>query len=73
MANWFSTANINIKFSSENDDNVIELIKLRYGIIDDQSKILIANTIKRVGKDEFGPINESGKLTLNQLSLIFNY
>ena len=61
------------RYRSINDDNVIELIKLRYGIIDDQAKILIANTIKRVGKDEFGPINESGKLTLNQLSLIFNY
>lgn len=50
---------------------IIDVLKLRFGIYDDDLKIRIIKTIKKMGKEAFGVIKETG-LTLEQISYIYD-
>lgn len=50
---------------------IIDVLKLRFGIYDDDLKIKIIKTINKMGKEAFGVIKETG-LTLEQISYIYD-
>lgn len=50
---------------------IIDVLKLRFGIYDDDLKIRIIKTIKKMGKEAFGVIKET-VLTLEQISYIYD-
>lgn len=50
---------------------IIDVLKLRFGLYDEELKIKIIETIKKIGKEEFGPIKPNG-LTLLQVSYVYD-
>lgn len=75
ISNYYRDAVYNI-FNEYNklgiNDKVIDIIKLRNGMYDDRLKKMILDTIKRVGRENFGLIDEKDGLTLVQVGMIFN-
>lgn len=53
------------------DNRMIDILKLRHGVYDDNLKVIISKTINRVGIEKFGEVIANEPLTLEQISYIY--